>query len=100
MEIAHRIEFNRCGIDRFRHRCRIERRADQRRYIQPHRPLADAAYAECDVDTASVLVERDLCCGCDESKIRAARADLEKAHADALVGPDRKPDCADAIALP
>ena len=99
MQIAHRIDIGRGGIDRFRHRCRIQPGANQRRHIEPQRPVADAADAERDLEAAAVIVERDLRCRGDERKIRAPRADLEKADADALVRPDRKPDRADAFAL-
>ena len=40
----------------------------------------------------SVVVERDLRGGGDKGEIRAPRADLEEADADALVRPHRKPD--------
>ena len=43
----------------------------------------DAAEAERDVEAAPILVERDLRRGRDKGKIRAPRADLEEADADA-----------------
>src|SRR6202163_4671716 len=95
MQIAHRLEIVGCGIDGCSDRPRIEFGANEGRYIQPQGPVADAADAECRIEAAPVLVERDLGGGCDKGKIRAAGADLEKADADARLRPDREPDRAD-----
>ena len=60
MQIAHRIEFRRRGMDGLLHRRRIKPGTDQRRHIEPQRPVADAADAERNIRAKVPIVERDL----------------------------------------
>ena len=85
MQIAHRIEFARRGIDSVGHRRCIEFRCNERGYVEPQRPVADATHPERNLDAIALLVERDLRRRGDKGKVRAPRADLEEAGADAQV---------------
>src|SRR5258708_29477772 len=69
-------------------------------YIKQNRPIAGPAVAQRDVDAVVIVIQRDLRGGRHEGEIRAPRADLEEAGADARVAPDRKADRTNAFALP
>jgi len=51
VQVAHRIQINRGRIDCLRRRCGIKPGANQRRYIQPQRSVADTADAKNRVET-------------------------------------------------
>jgi len=92
MQIAHRVEIAGRGLDRIGHRCRIELSADERRHIQPQRPIADAADAERDVEAAPSSPSATWAAAATNAKSERRRADLEEADPDAPVRQTGKPD--------
>ena len=83
MQIAHRIQAGRRGIDGVGHRRRVQFGTDERRDIEPQRPIGNPAKSQRNVNAIAVIVERDLGRGRDKGKVRAPRTDLEEACADA-----------------